>query len=357
MANNTLAYGFVGLENLFAQRVDDATIEVITDAIGQSVSEHNRQVQGVLAELVKATEAYSARFRQAGAGTLQPLDEWGNPLPVREAGFYDVAWPIQGGGTAWGNNRVTRALMTVEEANEHTLNSLKRDSDWMKRHILAAILDDTSWSYTDPDKGALTIQPLANGDAVTYIRKNGDSSADDHYSAQAGAIADGANPFPAIYTELSEHPDNDGAVIVAYIPTALVAATKALTNFDPVQDPDVELGSGSNRLTGTVDRGFGDEVLGKVDKVWCVEWSTLPSEYILAVARGSAKEALRMREYPAAELKGLFQEQNSPDGNKLETRFLRYAGFGAFNRIAAMVYQVGNATYEIPTGFETPLAV
>ena len=357
MAANTLAYGFVGLENLFAQRIDDVEIEVIAEAIAQSVGEYNRQVSEVMAELVKPTEAYSARFRQAGAGTLQPLDEYGNPLPVREAGFYDVAWPIQGGGTAWGDNRVTRALMTVEEVNEHVLNSLKRDADWMRRHILAALLDDTSWSYTDPDKGALTIQPLANGDAVTYIRKNGDSSVDDHYSAQAGAIADGANPFPAIWTELTEHPDNANSVIVAYIPSALVAATKALTNFDPVQDPDVELGSGSNRLTGSIDRGFGDEVLGKVDKVWCVEWSALPVEHILAVARGSSKEALRMREYPASELKGLFQEQNSPDGNRLERRFIRYAGFGAFNRIAAMVYQVGNATYEIPTGLETPLAV
>jgi hypothetical protein len=357
MANNTLAYGFVGLENLFAQRVDDVNIEVITDAIAQSVAEHNRQVQGIMSELVKPTEKYSARFRQAGAGTLQPLDEWGNPLPVREDGYYDVAWPIQGGGTAWGDNRVTRALMTVEEANEHTLNSLKRDSDWMKRHILAALLDDTAWTYTDVDKGSLTIQPLANGDTVTYLKRTGDSETDDHYIAQAAAIADGASPFAAIYSDLMEHPSNAGAEVVAYVPTALVSSIQGLTAFNAVQDPDVQLGSGSDLLTGSIDRGFGDELLGKVDKVWIVEWSQLPVEHMLCVARGSSQEALRMREYPAGELKGLFQEQNSPDGNKIERRFLRYAGFGAYNRVAALVYQVGNATYEIPTGYTTPLAV
>ena len=47
-------------------------------------------------------------FTQAlgSGGTLQPLDEWGNPLPVKDEGVYDVAFPIQGGGTAWGDNRV-----------------------------------------------------------------------------------------------------------------------------------------------------------------------------------------------------------------------------------------------------------
>ena len=357
MAVNTLAYGFVGLENLMAQRVDDTNIEVVTEAIAQSVDEHNRQVQAVLAELVASTEAYSARFRQAGAGTLQPLDEYGNPMPVREGGFYDIAWPLQGGGTAWGDNRVSRALMTVEEANEFTLNSLNRDADWMKRHILAALLDDTSWSYTDVDKGALTIQPLANGDTVSYIRKNGDSAVDDHYLAQAAAIADATSPFSAIYTELTEHPVNANAIIVAYCATDQLATIKGLAAFDPVQDPDVALGSGSNQLTGSIDRGFGDELVGKVDKVWIVEWSSLPDGYILAVARGSAQEALRMREYPAAELQGLFQEDNSPDGNRMERRFIRYAGFGAYNRVGAVVQQIGNATYQIPTGYETPLAV
>ena len=357
MADNTLAYGFVGLEGLMAKRLDDTNIETVSEAIAQSVTEHNRQVQLVLSELVKTTEKYSARFRQAGAGTLQPLDEWGNPLPVKEAGHYDVAWPLQGGGTAWGDNRVTRALMTVEEVNEQTLNSLNRDADWMKRHILAALLDSNSWSYTDVDKGTLTIQPMANGDTVTYIRKNGDSAIDDHYLAQAAAISDGNSPFTTIYNDLVEHPVNANAQIVAYVATDQVSSIQGLTAFDAVQDPDVALGSGSNQLTGSIDRGFGDELLGKVEKCWIVEWSSLPDGYILAVARGTAKEPLRMREYPASELKGLFQESNSDDGNRMERRFIRYAGFGAFNRVGALVQYIGGGSYVDPTDFLTPLAV
>lgn len=354
---NTLAYGFVGLENMFAERVTDDNVEQVREAIGASLAEHNRQVAAISSELVQVTEKYSARFYLPGAGTLQPLDEYGNPLPVKEAGFYDVAWPIQGGGTAWGDNRVTRALMTIDEANRHVLGSLQRDADWVKRHIFAALFDNVGWAYTDPDKGTLAVKGLANGDSVQYLKKNGLLTTDDHYLAQSADILDASNPYPTIYTELSEHRENAGATMVAYIPTNLVADTKALATFEPIQDPDIALGSGSNLLTGSIDRGFGDELLGKADKVWVVEWAMLPSDYMLCTARGASFAALRQREYPAASLKGLFQEENDPDGNLKEHRFIRYSGFGAWNRVGAVVYQIGSASYSIPTGYDAPLAV
>ena len=84
----------------------------------------------------------------------------------------------------------------------------------------------------------------------------------------------------------------------------------------------------------------------------------MPDNYIVAVAV-DADPVVAMREYPVASLQGLFRENHSPDGNHAETRFLRYAGFGAQNRIGAAVYQVegGDTTYDIPTGYSTPLPV
>jgi len=64
-----------------------------------------------------------------------------------------------------------------------------------------------------------------------------------------------------------------------------------------------------------------------------------------------------MREYEATELQGFFTETASPDGNLQEMRMLRMCGFGVSNRVGALVYQVGNGTYQIPTGYSTPLAV
>ena len=135
-----------------------------------------------IAMRANATRTYTVRLPELGrlelwlgapvdagylvaGGTLQPLDEWGNPLPVKDEGYYDVAFPIQRGGTAWGTNRESRAMMTVAEAQRFTLGALRRDADWMRRHFLAALFDNTTWTFQDDFKGAFTVQPLANGDA------------------------------------------------------------------------------------------------------------------------------------------------------------------------------------------------
>jgi hypothetical protein len=351
------SFGFVGFEDLADERVVDGRVQMVNDAIRASLDEHNRQVNAALLELVERTTDYTVRYKIGGAGTLQPLDEWGNPLPVKDVGFYDVAFPIQGGGTAWGDNRVSRALMTVAEADRLTVGMLRRDADWMRRHILATLFDNTTWSFVDEEKGTLTVQPLANNDAVTYLRNNGTLATDNHYYAQAGAISDAANPFPTWLTELKEHPENGGP-FVAYIPTNVKAAVQGLANFIDVADPNVNPGIMAPTLTNsTLSRGFGDEVVGYVDGVYVVEWSFLPDNYGIVVARGAETKPLRMREYPAASLQGLFVENFSPDGNLNEYRFIRYAGFGAYNRVGALSFRIGNGAYAIPTGYSTPLAV
>ena len=128
-----------------------------------------------------------------------------------------------------------------------------------------------------------------------------------------------------------------------------------MTNFLPVVDGEVNPGISSDVLAGSTSIGFGEELLGRVDKVWIVEWGLMPSSYMLAVARGAG--AVGMRQYPAPELQGLFEEAHSPDGNKFEYRFLRYAGFGARNRVGAVAAEIGSATYSIPTGYDAPLSV
>lgn len=355
MANNTIAYGFVNLEHLFAERVSGAGEGVVYDAVKLSAAEQSRSINALMASLVEPTEKYTERFYLPGVGTLQPLDENGNPLPVAEGGYYDVAYPIQGGGTAWGTNRVSRNLMTVEEANRQTVEALKKDGDWVARHALAALFDNATWTYDDVDHGNLTIQPLANGDTVTYVRHGGAASTDDHYLAQAAAISDTDNPFDDIYNELMEHPSNSGPVVV-YAASSLTSSIQGLTGFVPVNDPDIRVAITADNLNSVIDRGLGDEVLGKVNKCWIVEWRRLPAGYMIGHAQG-AGPVLGYREYPAATLKGLFTENHSPDGNLQQTRMIRYGGFGVRNRVAAVCYFVGGAAWAIPSGYDAPLAV
>jgi len=359
MADNTIAYGFTGLTHLMAERVTTVGVSVVQRAVADSVAEHNRMLSRLLAEFVEVRTDHKIRNSTVGAGSLQPLDEYGNPQPVREEGYYDIAFPIQGGGTAWANNRVTRALMTVAEANRHTLNSLRRDADWMRRHILAALFDETAWTYGDPAFGDLTIEPLANGDTVPYVKRGGAAATDDHYLAQAAAISDAANPYDDIYDELMEHPENPTTgEVVCYIPTALKATTIALSTFNEPPDPGLAYGSTVTTARGSQwdegIRGLGDEVLGRVNRCWIVEWKSLPSTHILTRARGG-QAPLGMRQYPADSLQGLFTENHSPDGNIQEMRMLRYCGFGGLNRVGAVIYYIGSGTYAVPAGYYTPL--
>ena len=352
MAANELAYGFVGLEHIMAQRIADGNVQRVFDAIRLSTQYHTEQVNALLGSMVRRTTEYKKRYMLPGGGTLQPLDANGNPLPVRDEGYYDVAFPIQGGGTAWADDRVSRALMTVEEANRRVLNAQRMDANWLRRHIFGALFFEEAWTWTDPLYGNLSVQPLANGDTVTYLKSDGTMATDDHYLAQAAAIADVTNPYDDIYDELAEHPVNAGADIVCYIPTALKATTMALTAFIEVGDPDLRYGVSTDQVGRSFDRGFGDEVLGKVNKCWIVEWKALPATHMIAHARGT-EPVLWMREYEAASLQGFFPENFDVDGNHQGARLIRYCGFGVANRVGAVVQYIGSGTYAEPTGYDS----
>jgi hypothetical protein len=361
---NTLAYGFVGLQHLFNERVAEVGVGRIFTAIQESAEEHARQINELNASYVELTTVAKEQIELAGSGTLQPLDEWGNPIPVRPSGSYAVAYPIQGAGTAWGTNRITQAMMTVDEANRNTVESQRMDADWIRRHVLAATFDNVAWTFNDKigpngakGLGDISIQPLANGDTVTYVKTGGSVATDDHYLAQAAAIDDSNNPFDDIYDELIEHPSNGGPVVV-YVATSLKTSIQALTAFVEVGDPDLRYGVATTQIDSSVEniRGFGDEVLGKVNKCWIVEWKVLPAGYMIGHAEGGGP-VLKQREYSASELQGFFMEEHSDDGARQLTKMLRYAGFGVSNRIGALAYYVGGGAYVIPTDYNAPLAV
>ena len=266
---------------------------------------------------------------------------------------------MQDGGTAWGATYKAREKMTVQEANDITATLTSADVRWLRDHILAALFTNVSWTFNDPIHDALTILGLANGDSVQYIIQAGaDSGATDtHYLAQAAAIADAANPFPTIYAELVEHPENDGEVVV-FIPTNLKATVTGLANFVPVQDPNISEGSGVSVLSGTLGiplPGGPKSLLGYVDKCWIVEWRTLPNDYMVGITTGGERP-LKMREEDVETLRGFKKVAQRDDHPFYESQYLRIAGFGGFNRVGAVVYRIGNASYAIPTNYTSPMS-
>jgi hypothetical protein len=359
VANNELAYGFASLSQFLSERSSTVGLNVISDALRASSAEWTRSTNELLSLLAERTTVAQERYLLPGSGSLQKLDEFGVPLVVVPSGYYDVAFPIDGGGTAYGRNRVTRVIETVADINRDQLDAEMKDAVWLRNHLLAALLDNTTRTWIDPQFGTLTVRPLAlTSDGVTYLRTGGTATTAQHYVAQTADIEDATNPYTVAYTALSAHPSNAGRTVVTFIPPANAAKTLALTSFYDVTDPNIIYGADSDRLAANGDqfRGMGEKVLGYVSNQWIVQWGALPDNYLLSLVVG--RPPLAMREHADPALQGLFPEIHSPDGARLERRYIRYAGFGVRNRISAFVTQVngGDTTYDIPTGYAAPRA-
>lgn len=355
MANQVL-YGYHGLEDIFGQRITDAMVPQINNANQLSVDEHNRQLDALYGLFIRRTTDYKVRYQSATNARLQPLNENGRARPVQISGYYETAFPLQEAGIAWGANYRTRAKMTVEEANNITATMLAADIRWVRDHILAALYANATWTFDDPQHGDLTIQPLANGDTVTYNIVSGtDAGATDtHQLATADAIADATDPFDDIYAELTEHPENTGEV-VALIPTNLKSAVMGLAGYYPANDPNIQLGGNTAQLTGRLGVEVPGTVIGYHDAgVWLVEWQHMPSNYIIATTTGGERP-IAMREEPEAELQGFRQVATREDHPFWESQWLRIAGFGAWNRVGAVVMRIGNGTYAVPTNYGSPM--
>jgi hypothetical protein len=353
---NQVAYGFMTLQDVFGRRVTEVGVNVIDNAINQSVAEHQRQIDALTGLFVRRTTDFKTRFRSASIARLQPVDERGRALPIKPAGQYDLAFPIQRGGIAWGTTYEARIRMTVEEANEATNTMLMADARWMRDHILAALYTNASWTFVDDEHGSLTVQGLANADSTIYNMLGGaDTGATDTaYFAQAAAIADADNPFPTIYSELAEHPENGGQVI-ALVPTNLIEDVKALATFYPSADANLRVGANETQLTGGLGVAVPGQIIGyESSKVWIVEWRSLPDNYIVAVMT-DGERPLAMREDTAPELRGFNRVADRDDHPWYERQYLRKAGFGAWNRVGALVYRIGNGAYAIPTNYGSPM--
>jgi hypothetical protein len=345
-----IAYGFLDLEHLFQRRVTEVGLEVITRAIDVTLEEHNRVLNALLDELASRTFRNKQRVPIPGQTELQPLDEWGVPRPTQEYLYIDAGYPIFHAGDAIGRNRIARSLMTVQELNDEVLRIQAEDARWIRRHLLAAILDNQPYTFTDRESGDVTVLPLANGDAQTYPFVGGGAATDNHYLAVT-TISDASNPFRTIYQELAEHPSNR-LPYVCLIANNLRDAVESLASFVPMDDPDIQRAATQAEVSARFPTPLVDEPLGKVGGLWVGVLRSLPDNYAIAFSRGES--IVRMRELEAEELRGLVRESEIRAGME-EIRFYRSAGFGVWNRTGAVALYVGGATYTVPAGYDAPL--
>jgi hypothetical protein len=353
---NQVQYGFRNLQHLWDRRVTDVGVTQVAESIDATLAEHNRQLNALLSIFVTPTNERSRQYKQGGARRLQPGTEESRPIPTLSGLTYDVGFPLQRGQDALGFTYEASQTATVSEVNQAVADMRQGDIRWMRDHILAALLDNTSWSFSGDEQAAVTVQPMANADTVTYLlAAGGDAGAtEDHYVAQVAAIADATNPYDDLRDDLLEHPENTGEDVIAFIPSGLVATTRLLANFYPEADDNITLGSGESRLARTLGIETPGRLIGYVDGVWVVEWRYMPANTILGVATGGERP-LAMRELP--NLPGFRRDAERNNYPWYSEIYTRRAGFGGNNRVGAAVYQVsgGDTTYDIPTNFSTPM--
>ena len=357
---NQVVYGFHNLSDLFASRASEVGETVISEAITAALAEHNRQVNALMDIFVRPMDAgvFKTSFDSPFITRNQPLDEDGTPLPVKGAARYEVAFPIKMSGNAIGFNFVDWQKITVEEINRTVNSILMGDMRWVVDQIMAALYTNTTWDYWSRETAGLTIQPLANGDATTYqlVAGNDTVATDNHFLAQASAIADGTNPFPTIRAELEEHPENGGTgtVAVAFVPTGLMATVNALATFHAVADPNIRASANDATLVGDLGFTTPGRLRGYEDSgVWIVEYPRLPASYIPWVAVGGEKP-LGQRQDPEQSLQGFVEIPPDKDMSPfpyMRRSWIRRTGFGAWNRVGGGVTRIGNGSYAIPTGY------
>lgn len=347
--------GLLNQADIADQRVTTAGVQVVMSAVDQSVAEHNRQLAALMGLFTVTRTDPQAQFFAAGAARLQPLDENGRARPIKPSGSYTVGFPLHMAGTAWGTNYITSIDMTVGEVANVVSMMLDADSRWMRDHLLAALLYENSttpWTFTDTRYGALSIYGLANGDTTTYqILAGADSAATDDHVKGATSITEAL--FQDIHDELTEHPEN-GSDVIAFIPTASRATVEALTNFYPIADSNLQSGSGVTQLVRALNVATPGELIGYVAGVHVYVWAGMPANYIIGTTVGGTP-SLALRQHANAALQGFKQVAERNDYPWYERQYLRMAGFGAWNRVGAIVYRTDNATYAIPTGYTSPM--
>jgi len=347
--------GLLTEQDLAGQRVTTVGVRQVMDAVNQSVAEHNRQLDALMALFARRITEAQTRYEGAGSTRSQPLDANGRARPIKPSGYYTVGFPLQGSGNAWGRNYRTSVKMTVGEVARVVSTILDGDSRWMRDHVLAALFYESSttpWTFPDPDFGDLSVYGLANGDTTTYqILAGADSAGTDDHVKGATSITEAV--FQDIHDELVEHPEN-GSDVIAFIPTGSRATVEALTNFYPLADANLRAGVGVTELARTLGVATPGTLIGYVAGVFVYEWAGMPANYILGTTVGGTP-ALAMREDAEVELQGFKEVAERNDYPWYERQYARWAGFGGFNRVGAIIYRTNSASYAIPTGYSSPM--
>jgi hypothetical protein len=253
------------------------------------------------------------------------------------------------------------AYMSVADLERHVNTVAIQNVNTVRFEMLKALFNSAQDTFSDELWGSLSIEPLANGDTVTYPPVLGSESeaTDDHYLESgylATAISDTNNPYETIVGELVEHfgESTGGDNIAVFIHPDEAPETLDLTDFEDVPDNFIRVGDNVN-VPQRLPMAPG-KVIGRMTgpgACWVIQWRWIPSGYMLGIHL--EREAPLMRRVDPADtglgrgLQLVARDEQFP----FESSFWRHRfGFGAGNRLNGVVMELANGgTYTVPTAY------
>ncbi len=355
-------FGVLGLADSDRSFVNTLGQEVVYDAVNQVLAMHSADLMAALTVFVDGeTESFKFKYKLPGGGYLQKRGGQAQSGNVKRTGEWNVALPLEDFGAAIGGDDVTLAYMTLQELNAHLDTITQQDINTMRLEILKALLDNVQYTHGDPIHGDLTVEPLANGDSVTYPPVLGAAAeaTENHYietNYAPTSITDTNDPFVTAAAELEEHfgAPSGGGNIVQFINPDAVPDVRDLAAFVPVSDMGILPGQDTATLLG-LPGNLPGRLLGRHDEagVWIVEWRFLPATYQIAIHL-DAPRPLRIRRDP--ENTGLprgLQLVSTSDVYPLQNSHYRNRfGVAVANRLNGVVLELGTGgTYTVPSGY------
>lgn len=358
--------GIFGTLNLNdSDRVYQATAgqALIYQAIQEYLARVNADLLAQTSVLVSGTtDNYKERYKLPGGGRLQKMGfaPQGKPAAVKAIGGWDVAYPLEEYAAQIAGDRVSMAYMTIGDLDRHISTVVIQDVNTVRFEMLKALFNSTAGTFVDPLWGSLTIQRLANGDAVVYPPVIGSESeaTDNHYleSGYAAAdISDTNNPFVTINNELEEHFGMmaGGPNIATFFNSSHSTVVEDLTDFVESGDRFVTPGTQTATLS-PLGRAHPGRLIGRTNGNWCIEWDWIPANYFVGIYLDT-DAPLKMRVDPGDTGLGVGLQLVAEDyDHPFESSFWSHRfGFGVGNRLAAVVVEMGTGgTYTVPAAYQ-----
>jgi len=338
--------------------------QVMFEAATAYVNRINTDLNAAMSIFIeRSTSDFKFRYKLPGGGYLSKRGSDGRFPAGKAIGSWDVAFPLEDFGRQIAGNDVDMAYMTVAELDRHIQTVTAQNVNTVRFEILKALYNDNQDTFVDDIHGSLAVEPLANGDTVTYppVLGSASESTDNHYLASgytAASISDSNDPYATIANELEEHfgAPTGGSQIACFIHPDEVPETRDLTDFVPVGDMGIAYGSDADLAARIPPQLLGiGRVIGRMDGsgVWVVEWRYQSSGYILGVHLDAEPPLIRRIDPADTGLGDGLQLVARDEQFPFEGSFWRHRfGFGAGNRLNGVAMYLTAGSWTIPTAYQ-----